>query len=234
MLLVPQCQHHLRHLPLPRHPPAAAYPHDAQGVSGFQHLLAQRKDAAAHLRDSIAALAARHGERLLVSRSNQVSFAMTVGSLTGSAASGAPSSLGGGSGGAAGAASSLDAAAAASGGSAHADRNATFLGSMLFSRGISGTRVVDPAERRTIDGNLFLSYGASFDAYPTPYLTAAAAIGMTRPDVDLYIARLDKALRELARRRAPARLTAPPGAPDAAAAAPLPPRGAPGSDSRKA
>ena len=45
-----------------------------------------------------------------------------------------------------------------------------------------------------INGQKFLNFGAHFDHYPCDYLTAAAAIGMTTDDVDLFISRLDKVL----------------------------------------
>jgi O-phospho-L-seryl-tRNASec:L-selenocysteinyl-tRNA synthase len=72
----------------------------------------------------------------------------------------------------------------------------TYLGSMLFSRGISGTRVVSARGTKTIDGFRFVGFGAQCDAYPTAYLTAAAALGMTEADVALYCSRLDATIRE--------------------------------------
>jgi hypothetical protein len=34
------------------------------------------------------------------------------------------------------------------------------------------------------------SYGASADAYPTPYMNAAGAIGMETAEVDVFVRRL--------------------------------------------
>ena len=60
---------------------------------------------------------------------------------------------------------------------------------------MSGTRAVPVGaadrEVRTIDGTTFVGYGAHTDAYPAPYLTVAAAIGMTPADVALLLQRLD-------------------------------------------
>ncbi|KAG9416557.1 hypothetical protein AC1031_000956 [Aphanomyces cochlioides] len=57
---------------------------------------------------------------------------------------------------------------------------ATFLGSMLFSRRVSGTRVVSTTDAKTIAGHAFQGFGAHANAYTGPYLTAACAIGMTK------------------------------------------------------
>ena len=44
-------------------------------------------------------------------------------------------------------------------------------------------------------GNVTLTgFGAHHDAYPHTYITAAAGLGATRKDVDLFVARLEKEL----------------------------------------
>ena len=70
----------------------------------------------------------------------------------------------------------------------------TQLGSMLFIRNVSGTRVVSGSDRKTIGEHEFRGFGSHFDSYPCAYLTAAAAVGMTRDDVDAFVKRLDKVL----------------------------------------
>lgn len=55
-----------------------------------------------------------------------------------------------------------------------------WAGSMLFSRNVSGTRVLVPTVRKTISGVEFEGYGTHIDSYPGVYLTAAAAVGMER------------------------------------------------------
>eukprot|EP01116_Phalansterium_solitarium_P007406 TRINITY_DN2005_c1_g2_i2.p1 TRINITY_DN2005_c1_g2~~TRINITY_DN2005_c1_g2_i2.p1 ORF type:complete len:613 (+),score=180.67 TRINITY_DN2005_c1_g2_i2:866-2704(+) len=78
-----------------------------------------------------------------------------------------------------------------------AQRGPTFLGSMLFARFVSGTRTVVPTDKQTVVGPLsFKSYGAHHDQYPVAYLSAAGAIGMTLHEVDTFIQRLDKAIRQ--------------------------------------
>jgi len=73
---------------------------------------------------------------------------------------------------------------------------ATFLGSMLFSRGCSGSRVVNPKEVRKINNVTFTGYGSHSNNYPFPYLTVAAAIGVNKTEIDQFIFRLDKTFSE--------------------------------------
>ncbi|TWW63174.1 O-phosphoseryl-tRNA(Sec) selenium transferase [Takifugu flavidus] len=73
----------------------------------------------------------------------------------------------------------------------------TQLGSMLFTRQVSGARVVPLGAEQTVSGHLFRGFMSHSDSYPCPYLNAASAIGITREDVALSIKRLDKCLRSL-------------------------------------
>lgn len=56
------------------------------------------------------------------------------------------------------------------------------------------SRVVAPGKGATVGGYKFQNFGAHSDHYPCAYLTAAAAIGMTKADVDIFISRLEKVL----------------------------------------
>ena len=73
---------------------------------------------------------------------------------------------------------------------------ATFLGSMLFSRGVSGARVVDPGCVEVVDGVRLVGWGAHTPAYGAPYLTLAAALGMRVEDVGVLEDRLMRCLSE--------------------------------------
>ena len=110
-------------------------------------------------------------------------------------------------------------------------KNVSEIGSMLFTRGVSGTRVVTGREEKIFQGNhvfkgkpivlkmmiekkrfnmihpifsvyLTLQYkfiqgwGSHYDNTDAPYITAAAAIGMTQNDINLFIKRLDKVLAQ--------------------------------------
>lgn len=61
----------------------------------------------------------------------------------------------------------------------------------------SVSRVVPLGKEQTISGHTFRGFMSHSEAYPCPYLNAAAAIGVTRDDVTLCVKRLDKCLRSL-------------------------------------
>ncbi|KAK7169881.1 hypothetical protein R3I94_000197 [Phoxinus phoxinus] len=79
------------------------------------------------------------------------------------------------------------------------DRNAavTQLGSMLFTRQVSGARVVPLGVEQTVSGHAFNGFMSHTDSYPCPYLNAASAIGITKEDITLCIKRLEKCLKSL-------------------------------------
>eukprot|EP00887_Chlorella_sp_A99_P001435 scaffold8.g1435.t1 len=79
--------------------------------------------------------------------------------------------------------------------------SATFLGSMLFRRCVSGTRVVARGRRQEVGGHVFEGYGAHTDDYPCDYLTVAAALGTSEADIETFLARLSAALGEFRRRQ---------------------------------
>lgn len=107
-------------------------------------------------------------------------------------------------------------------GAAVSAEDISFLGSMLFTRCVSGTRVVVPSDAagaaggeggtgkdptaKTIGPLTFPGYGSHADAYaPGPYLTAACALGVSKDEIDEFLRRLDKTLGDFARRRAKGR-----------------------------
>lgn len=79
-----------------------------------------------------------------------------------------------------------------------------FLGSMLFTRCVSGTRVVPRGQHKSVGGVDFTGYGASVTDYPHDYLTAACAVGLSSAELDEFLLRLDKALRKAKGERAAA------------------------------
>ena len=75
--------------------------------------------------------------------------------------------------------------------------------SPVFSRAVSGTRVVTGVKAATIDGRAFRGYGAQCDAYPhAPYITAAAAMDMNEGDAVVFADRLRRALAEFKKQAA--------------------------------
>ena len=73
--------------------------------------------------------------------------------------------------------------------------NVTNLGSMLYTRLVSGTRVI-PAEgnAKTIGNYTFNSFGAHCDDNLCGYLTCAAALGISKNEIDIFLTRLDSIL----------------------------------------
>uniref|UniRef100_A0AAV2KSS1 O-phosphoseryl-tRNA(Sec) selenium transferase n=1 Tax=Knipowitschia caucasica TaxID=637954 RepID=A0AAV2KSS1_KNICA len=82
------------------------------------------------------------------------------------------------------------------------DKAVTQLGSMLFTRQVSGARVIPLGKEMTIAGHTFRGFMSHSEAYPCPYLNAASAVGIRRDDVTLCIKRLDKCLKTLKKQAA--------------------------------
>ncbi|KAI3376483.1 hypothetical protein L3Q82_016940 [Scortum barcoo] len=80
---------------------------------------------------------------------------------------------------------------------AESNKAVTQLGSMLFTRQVSGARVIPLGNEQTISGHVFRGFMSHSESYPCPYLNAASAVGITREDVTLCIKRLDKCLKSL-------------------------------------
>ncbi|XP_011209551.2 O-phosphoseryl-tRNA(Sec) selenium transferase [Bactrocera dorsalis] len=65
-----------------------------------------------------------------------------------------------------------------------ANMELTKFGSMLYTRGISGARVVAVGDRRKIEGHEFINWGTHHSATRTAYLTMAAGLGITKAEID--------------------------------------------------
>lgn len=168
------------------------------GASGWKRLLQERKDNAAWFQERFSEAADKQGMRLLKVPANRISFAVDLSSL---------------------------AASLKEKGQGDTD-HLTFLGSALFTRRVSGPRVVlctlpvtpspehpDAPEtadvgaeaaqvkikgkyRKVIDGTPFESYGAHANTYSCCYLTAACAIGARRDELESFIERFEHALQD--------------------------------------
>ncbi|XP_077445088.1 O-phosphoseryl-tRNA(Sec) selenium transferase isoform X2 [Stigmatopora argus] len=132
------------------------------GASGYKKLLSDRKEIYAFLGEELKKLASAHGERLLHTPHNPISFALSLDGLR-----------------------------------TNRDKAVTELGAMLFTRQVSGARVIPLNKEQTISGHTFRGFMSHSEAYPCPYLNAAAAVGITRQDVALCMKRLDKCLKVL-------------------------------------
>ena len=133
----------------------------SMGVEGYKRLVKERKENFVLLKQELGKVAEKYGERVLESKDNPISVAMTLTSV--------PDASGEG-------------------------KAVSDLGAMLFTRGVSGTRVLTGKDVKKIEGYEFKSWGSHSDDMDIPYLTAAAAIGMTKSDVELFVKRLDKVL----------------------------------------
>jgi len=144
----------------------------SMGEAGLKAVIAERLRLLPLLVDGMQRVASSHGERVLISTRNSISIAATLDGLSADA--------GGGGGG---------------------DSGPSFLGSMLFQRCVSGTRVVTTGEPKTVAGIPFRGWGSSASEYPYSYFTAACAVGLTEKEVNLYLTRLDAAFKEFKKKR---------------------------------
>ncbi|KAE8886773.1 O-phosphoseryl-tRNA(Sec) selenium transferase [Phytophthora fragariae] len=149
------------------------------GKHGYKRLLEERKHLAAYMREQLEALAADEGERLLHVSNNEISFAMTLSTFCSNI---------------------MDLQ--------EKSRQLTLLGAMLFSRGVSGARVVSCLDHKTIAGHEFNAFGAHHEAFPVAYVTFACALGMQRGEVDLLVTKLRKTIHEWRTKQAKAEATA--------------------------
>lgn len=128
------------------------------GRDGYMKMVKERKESFEYLRDKLSSVAIKHGERMLVSKKNPISLAMTLENF---------------------------------------GENVTMIGSMLFTRCVSGARIVPMNETKKIDGHEFLNWGSHHSNNAIPYITAAAAIGIHRSEIDGFLDKLDKILLKI-------------------------------------
>jgi O-phospho-L-seryl-tRNASec:L-selenocysteinyl-tRNA synthase len=77
--------------------------------------------------------------------------------------------------------------------------NVEMIGSMLFTRGVSGCRVISLIESKTFGDIELKCWGShrSETKHTTPYLTAAAGLGITNDEIDNFILKLDKIILKM-------------------------------------
>ena len=154
------------------------------GAAGWRETLDAREDAFEYMRERLRETAEAHGERLLETPGNPISMGVTLSALERYAAR----------------VGEVVVASDNEGKKRTTKTSVSFFGSMLFSRAVSGTRVVAPGKTQEVGGITFHGFGTSHDAYPVPYFTAAAALGTTREDVDAFCARLTRAFADFRKR----------------------------------
>merc|ERR1711976_791774 len=139
------------------------------GTAGYKELMEERQENYKILKGEMAKVAEKYGERVLETKNNPISIAMTLANVERE-----PENA----------------------------KSISEIGSMLFTRGVSGTRVVTGRDTKVIEGYTFKAWGSHWDKTESPYLTAAAAIGMTPEDITTFIRRLDKVMASRSKTKA--------------------------------
>lgn len=147
----------------------------SMGLNGYKRLLAERVELLKDFPVRFEEVAAKYGERRLQCPFNTISFGITLDGLARPIADGENEG------------DYLNAVS----------KDISKFGAMLFSRCVSGTRVVPRGELKTMGEHDFAGFGSSVDDYPHAYMTAACAIGVSRSEVDEFFVRLDKTFKEI-------------------------------------
>lgn len=149
----------------------------SMGLDGYKQLLEQRNNLIPKFQKRFAEVAKNEGERLLECPKNTISFGITLDTL------------------------------------ANNDENdenvdekkkaeiTSLFGSMLFTRCVSGTRVVSKNQTKVMSGQEFIGFGSSTDAFPHNYLTAACAIGLSEGEMNEFFLRLEKSFKDFRTKR---------------------------------
>ncbi|KAK5583867.1 hypothetical protein RB653_005471 [Dictyostelium firmibasis] len=151
----------------------------SMGKQGWLDLLKERKELLIYFNEKLSTLASQFNERLLNTiNENKISFALTLSSkiLNNTTQDKEITTIG--------------------------DFKNSFsfsmIGSKLFSRSCSGSRVIDlETNKKAIIGGIeFNNYGSHIENYSTSYLTVACAIGITKIEIDTFIQRLSKLFKQ--------------------------------------
>jgi len=155
----------------------------SMGLDGYKAILDERMRLVESFRESLHRVANVFGERVLNCPRNTISFGITLDNLVNLDDNDITDTI---------SKMSLD--------ELEADRQQkdlntqiTKFGSMLFTRCISGTRIVPRCSTKSISGHTFKGFGSSNDDYPNAYMTAACAVGMGEEEMNEFFVRLEKA-----------------------------------------
>jgi len=153
----------------------------SMGLNGYKQLLADRLRLTIQFQNKFRDVATKYEERPLECPRNTISFGITLDNL--------------------GTLDKLSEETSAEY-AKRAGLKISYFGSMLFTRCVSGTRVVPKGQVKSISGHEFVGFGSSTENYEHAYLTAACAIGLTNDEVDEFFLRLDKAFKDAYAKRA--------------------------------
>ena len=151
----------------------------SMGLDGYKGILEERRRLTGLFRKKMENVATIFGERVLNCPRNTISFGMTLDKLVigNNFANGDCSN------------------------NNNNNKQITQFGSMLFTRCISGTRVVPRGESKTISCHTFIGFGSSHDSYPHAYMTAACAVGMGESEMNEFFGRLEKCWKDYCAKR---------------------------------
>mmetsp|Transcript_827 Transcript_827/g.1827 ORF Transcript_827/g.1827 Transcript_827/m.1827 type:complete len:556 (+) Transcript_827:146-1813(+) len=152
----------------------------SMGLEGYKKVLEERRRLTGLFQSQLERIAEKFGERTLKCPRNTISFGMTLDKLV-----------------------CVESEQNSDAGVALKEQNKqiTKFGSMLFTRCVSGTRVVAKNETKTISGHTFVGFGSSHDSYSHAYMTAACAVGLGEAEMNEFFARLDKSLKDYCAKR---------------------------------
>lgn len=184
----------------------------SMGKDTYARMLKDRKENYAHLKNRLTECASKHGEALLNVPGNPISMAITLRSSAAETKNVEPAPKSENASGdsdpndllldrltvisGAITSSAAPSSSANSASNNHLSRLETEIGSMLFTRCVSGARAVSSQSSICINGVEFRGWGAHCEDYPTSYLTAGVGIGMTKDEIDVFIQRLDKVFKK--------------------------------------
>mmetsp|Transcript_21053 Transcript_21053/g.50027 ORF Transcript_21053/g.50027 Transcript_21053/m.50027 type:complete len:539 (+) Transcript_21053:278-1894(+) len=151
----------------------------SMGLHGYKRLLEERKTMLETFPQRLQEVATKHGERVLNCPSNTISFGITLDGLV------RPRND-----------SETEEEYIKS-----VSKDISSFGAMLFSRCVSGTRVVPRAQTKNMGGEEFIGFGSSTNDYPHAYMTAACAVGVSCQEINEFYKRLDKTLKEFVSKR---------------------------------
>ena len=149
----------------------------SMGLDGYKRILDERQQLTNDFRRKLEEVAETFDERILNCPRNTISFGITLNNLVVSDFSGINDDL-----------DRIQ--------HAKQSKQITKFGSMLFTRCISGTRIVPRNESKTISSHTFIGYGSSHDTYPHAYMTAACAVGMSEGEMNEFFVRLAKCWKD--------------------------------------
>jgi O-phospho-L-seryl-tRNASec:L-selenocysteinyl-tRNA synthase len=145
----------------------------SMGANGWKKILKERKERFLLLKEKLEVFASKEGEKLLKTPDNPFSLSLTLTPKNNNNNNNNNNNL-----------------------SPPSSFDPQLLGGMLFSRFVSGTRVVDPHKTTTVCNIPFEGYGSHVTGYPTAYLNTSCTVGITQSDIEVYLTRFQNIMVE--------------------------------------